>query len=58
VLHLSDQAFRHIDVFVRAGVYASPEDAVEATLLCALELAPPGTDGSQIKALWEDEPQA
>lgn len=57
VLHLSDEAFRHIDVFVKAGMYSSHEDAVEATLLSALELAPPGTDGSQIKALFEDEPE-
>jgi hypothetical protein len=57
LIHLSDEAFRHIDVFVRAGVYPSHTDAVEATLLSALELAPPGIDGTQIKALWDDEPQ-
>ena len=57
VIHLSDEAFRYIDAFVKAGMYASPEDAVERTLLSALELAPPGTDGSQIKALVEDEPE-
>ena len=57
LVHLCDEAFRHIDVFVKAGVYASHADAIEATLLSALELAPPGTDESQIKSWWEDERQ-
>jgi len=35
VLHLSDEAFRHIDVFVKAGMYASAEEAIEATLRSA-----------------------
>lgn len=57
VVHLSDEASRHIDVFVKAGLYSSHAEAVEATLLSALDLAPPGTDGAQVKAWWEDERQ-
>jgi hypothetical protein len=42
-ISLGPEATTHVDVFIRAGVYASPEEAVEAALAAAVELNPAGT---------------
>ncbi len=45
---LQKDACLYLDAFVRTGAAHSREEAIEQALLTALELAPPGTDGSPV----------